>query len=144
MLKAYIAGPLRGDGTEYAITQNRARAASVARDLWRAGFSVFCPHLNTAGMVGLLGKEGEAAFIAGDVLWLQHADLLFMLNGWEQSEGARCEHEYATAFFTAIQLLYETETEAGLPIWSYRNHLYDIRGLQAVWKVSPLHEMVLE
>ena len=129
MRKAYIAGPLRGDGTEHVITQNRDRAASVARELWRAGFSVFCPHLNTAGMVGLLDGcgKGEDAFIEGDILWLQHADALFMLTDWERSEGARREH--AVALDCKIVIYYEHEIGEGHRAWRNNHRLYDIRDL---------------
>ena len=140
MLKAYIAGPLRGDGTEHAITQNRAHAASVACDLWRAGFAVFCPHLNTTGMVGMFDKQditGEAIFIAGDVLWLQHADCLFMLKSWRQSEGARCEHDFARSK-DKILILYEHETEAGFLIWNYSGRLYQTCELRAALEISTL------
>ena len=138
MLKAYIAGPLRGDGTEYAITQNRAHAASVARDLWRAGFSVFCPHLNTAGMVGLLDNcGGEEVFINGDLEWLMHTNILFVLNGWKTSKGAQREVDYAWEH--RIPIAWETkdareQTACSSYRWGLGVQLYTLQELYNILK----------
>ena len=94
MLKIYRAGPLRAS-TEFAVRQNRANARTHAELLWELGFSVFCPHLNTDGMIGRL--EDENRFIDGALLWLAHADIVVALPGWRQSKGAKTEVNLATS-----------------------------------------------
>ena len=91
MMKAYIAGPYSSN-TETLTLRNIEKARKLSEQLWVAGFSVFCPHLNTAHMGGLLPHE---RFVDGDLEWLKHADILFLLPGWNKSVGAKAEERMA-------------------------------------------------
>jgi len=81
----YLSGPYRGD-----VAANVARAWMKAQSLWPR-FTVICPHCNSAFMDG-------ADFIAGDLEIIDRllpSDGIYMMRGWEQSEGARLEHRQA-------------------------------------------------
>ena len=107
MPKVYVAGPLRGR-TPYETERNVRQARDAAENLWKQGFAVFCPHLNTYGMVGMLPDEVQ--FIKGDLLFLQGCDILMLLPGWMLSEGAKMEEAEARRIHLR-RLLYVTENE---------------------------------
>jgi hypothetical protein len=91
MKVAYVAGPYRAP-TETGLFRNILSARQVAIRLWQAGYSVVCPHSNTAFMGGEVPDE---TFLAGDLAILERCDLVVMLPGWEHSTGARGEKEHA-------------------------------------------------
>jgi hypothetical protein len=95
MKKAYVSGPLRAL-TPYLMEQNILSARSEAEALWKIGFATFCPHLNTLGMVGMLGND-EEDFIKGDLLFIDNCDCLVMIPGWRDSEGAMLEYDHAVS-----------------------------------------------
>ena len=103
MLKVYISGPLRAE-TEYLQQQNQRRARLEAESFWRMGFSVFCPHLNTAGMSGLL--EDEDDFLEGDLQWLRCTDIAIFLPGWASSKGAVLEQNEAINDDLGMEIYY--------------------------------------
>lgn len=90
-VRAYVAGPYRSP-SERGLFENIHRARLLAEFLWVRGLAVFCPHLNTAFMGGIVT---DTDFIAGDLAWLECADLVVMVPGWQRSEGARAEYGYA-------------------------------------------------
>ena len=94
----YVAGPYRGD-----VEANIARAKMAAIALWKRGWAVFCPHTNAAHF-DHAGVE-DAAVLAGDLELLRRCDAIFLLNGWEHSEGSRRESNLATKYL--IQHYYE-------------------------------------
>lgn len=87
MIRAYIIGPYRA-ATREGISANIARARALAERLWAAGYAVFCPHLNSAHMDGVAPDHW---FLDGDMEWLQYAQIAFVLEGWEASEGSKAE-----------------------------------------------------
>ena len=106
MIRTYLAGPLRGSLGDKATPRHVVHNTRVAREhaelLWQLGFAVFCPHLNTHEMVGMLPDENT--FLQGDLEWLAHAELVVMLPGWQNSAGSLAEHDRAKAL--GIPLLY--------------------------------------
>ena len=88
MKLAYIAGKLRGQN----ISQNIALARKTAIKYWNLGYAVFCPHLNSGG---LIGEAPEETFIAGNLEFLAKCDVIVMMKGWEGSNGAADELERA-------------------------------------------------
>lgn len=73
-LVLYVAGPYRSKtGDEWEVQQNIHTAGRVARELWRRGFSVVCPHTNTANM-GWGDKESDEAFLAGTMELMRRCD----------------------------------------------------------------------
>ena len=72
------------------------RAAELtAIDLWRIGFAVICPHKNTALLDGTLGDDDSHIWLEGDLVMLERCDCIVMIPGWERSEGAKAEKEFA-------------------------------------------------
>lgn len=118
LYKAYISGPLTAD-LECDVVRNRRKAETLARMLWHAGFSVFCPHMNTAGMVGFLESE---QFVAADLLWLAHADVMFVLPGYFNSAGTSVEICYALQH--QIPIIYVNEA-IDFGNWLYNDKEFD-------------------
>lgn len=83
----YVAGPFRGPSA-YSIHQNVNHAEMWAYALWDAGFAVICPHLNTAHFDKSLPDE---TFLRGDLTILRRCDAVFLVPGWEKSQGAKSE-----------------------------------------------------
>ena len=90
---AYVAGPLRAD-TLNGIAENIARARAVAVHLWRLGYAVLCPHLNSAFMSGAVP---ETQFLEAGLEFVRRSDLVVLVDGWERSEGTVREIEEAHA-----------------------------------------------
>jgi len=87
----YIAGKYRGT-SENEVFENIMKARAKAKELWDEGYAVVCPHTNTMFMGS---KLGDARYIKGDLEILQRCDVIYMMNGWEGSEGATKELEKA-------------------------------------------------
>ena len=92
----YIAGPMRGH-----FDFNRGEFNKAEKSLLKTG--VFSP-VNPAAMdkesgmsdSELLTKEGLRKAIRRDIDVLLDCQAIYMLSGWEKSEGARIEHALAT------------------------------------------------
>lgn len=88
----YIAGPYTGT-TPAATQANISRARAAAVRLWKQGFAVLCPHLNSAGM------ENDGidyhVFTEGYIRMLKLCNVIYLLKDWELSPGARAEAEAA-------------------------------------------------
>ena len=98
---AYIAGPYRAS-TKLGIIRNILKARKIAKKYWALGYTVFCPHLNSALMDGCAPDE---VFLKGDLEFLQYADVLVVIPGWERSTGTLAEIEFAKA--RGIPIRYE-------------------------------------
>lgn len=83
----FISGKYRGD-----IEANIAHAEQAAKTLWRQGFVVFCPHLNTARFDGICP---DSVWLEGGLEILRRCDSIYMLVGWGESEGAKAELDLA-------------------------------------------------
>ena len=94
----YIAGPYRAD-TIYKLKKNIERAEEIAMKLWKAGFSVICPHKNTAFFDGELSDDN---WMIGGLEILQRCDAMFLTKGWEGSKGSVKEHEYCVDVFNIL------------------------------------------
>jgi dienelactone hydrolase len=92
MRVAYVSGPYRSKQGIYGVYQYIQAAREVALDLWRQGYAVVCPHLNSALMDGAVP---DAVFLAGDLEIMRRCDLVVMLPDWQRSEGACAEREEA-------------------------------------------------
>jgi hypothetical protein len=103
MRSIYISGPLRGK-TSYHTEMNIRAARDDAEVLWKLGFAVLCPHLNTIGMVGML--ENEYHFIDADIVLMDGLDAVSMMHSWQTSEGAVVEHKHALK--TNMDIFYRT------------------------------------
>jgi hypothetical protein len=90
----YVAGPYSSSSRE-GIAANIARARSASVSLWRAGFSVFTPHLNTAWFNEDCPEVPWDEWLQADLLILVACKAMVMLPGWGLSKGARFEKETA-------------------------------------------------
>jgi len=95
-LKAYIAGPMRG-----IVDYNRTeffKAASKLEDKHIYKVVNPCDSDSESGLTDaeLNTSEGLRIVMARDLTDICSCDIMYMLNGWEKSEGARIEHSLAT------------------------------------------------
>lgn len=91
----YVAGPYRAK-THYEVELNVRQAEAASIELWQMGYAVICPHKNTAHFDNLAPDE---IWLEGDLEIIKrlqaHTDIMVMLPGWENSEGALKEKEIA-------------------------------------------------
>jgi len=100
MRVAYVSGPYRSKQGINGVYQHIQLAREVAVRLWRYGYAVLCPHLNSALMDGIVS---DLSFLEADLEMLRRCDLVVMVPGWQHSEGACAERE------EALRL--------GMPVW---------------------------
>ena len=95
----YISGKYSGK-TQEIVKQNIEVARMVAVELWKMGYAVICPHLNTGGME----NEGilHEVFIKGYIEILTSCDVILLLPGWKDSKGAVAEKQAAIENCIAI------------------------------------------
>lgn len=87
---AYVAGPYRADSI-VGIIKNIIAARKIAKELWKMGYVVICPHSNS----GLFSGISEEVFLDGDIAILKRCDLVVLVPGWESSSGTINEIEIA-------------------------------------------------
>jgi hypothetical protein len=102
----YVAGKY-GAPTQEGISANIAHARQAAINLWRSGWSVFCPHMNTAHLDDIVKRE---VFLDGDLEILKRCDAIYMLSNWQESEGAK--KEYALAKYLELEIYFEDRKQA--------------------------------
>ena len=90
---AYVVGPYRAD-TINGVAQNIQKSRDVALRLWKLGYAAICPHSNTAFFDGACP---DSVWLEGDIEILKRCDLVVLVDGWENSAGARREVEVAAA-----------------------------------------------
>jgi len=104
---AYISGPYSNIDI-FEISNNIAKARSLAAELWRLGYAVICPHLNTAFF-----PDGPD-YIGGDLEIISRLipgkDIMVMLFGWWDSEGAVKEKELAEQI--GLEIFYGKENSS--------------------------------
>ncbi len=98
---AYVAGPYRA-ASESAVVRNIRNAEAVAAELWKAGFAVICPHMNTALLGGICPDD---VWLKGDLVMLERCDLIVLAPGWRTSAGTLAEINKAN--------------ELGIPIYQW-------------------------
>lgn len=97
----FLSGPYNGN-----IDTNIANARKIAIELWEKGYTVICPHLNSAHFE----KDccaGEEAFLGGYRDILRRCDAVVLIPSWEHSSGSRVELSEAL--------------DHGIPIYAYPN-----------------------
>jgi hypothetical protein len=87
MMVVFVSGPYRGD-----VSGNIERAKQVAIRLWKLGYAVVCPHLNTAHFDGICPDE---TWLKGDLEIMSRCDAVYMMAGWDTSTGATAERQEA-------------------------------------------------
>lgn len=102
---AYIAGPYRSTSASGIMTNIR-NAEKIAIEFWRKGYAVLCPHKNSAFFDGL---APDSVWLEGDLEFIRRlipgTDVIIMVPGWTESEGAKAERELAMSL--GIEILYK-------------------------------------
>jgi hypothetical protein len=88
----YVAGPIRAK-TTWDVTLNIRRAEEIATRMWREGVVAFCPHSHLMVSQDAITDE---EWIAGDLELVRRCDAIYMLPGWQDSDGSRDEYVCAT------------------------------------------------
>jgi hypothetical protein len=114
MKLAYIAGPYRAETTQGIIT-NIMKARAVAVKYWQLGYSVICPHMNTALFDGL---APDTVWLEGDFEMLKRCDVIVMLPEYTKSKGALQELEVAKE--AGLDIIFEPEIISS--ITQYQHH----------------------
>jgi len=100
----YLAGPIRGKTPtdRRAIRRNVKRAKLASQELWRRGWNVHCPHMNTdlpdEGDTNTEAQDKQLGFddfIAGDKEIISRCDAVVILPGWRDSQGTLDEIQFA-------------------------------------------------
>jgi len=91
MIRVYVAGPY-SDPDVMRVCDNIWCGINAAVTLLRNGFAPFCPWLDILMAI----QAGPNALTVGELkayslAWLERADCLFVLPGWEHSEGTKAE-----------------------------------------------------
>nr|WP_314751504.1 DUF4406 domain-containing protein [uncultured Capnocytophaga sp.] len=85
-MKIYLSGKISGTD----LTHTRKRFSDVADKLQALGHEVINPLCN-----GLSEAAPWEAHMAKDIIDLLQCEGIYMLQGWEDSQGARIEHAVA-------------------------------------------------
>ena len=103
----YVAGPYSAP-THTGIAANILAARECAMKVWQAGAAAICPHLNTHSHFEVDSGLTYQDYMDGDFEILKKCDAVFMMPTWEQSKGAKMEHEFARQHF--IPILFSLDT----------------------------------
>lgn len=95
MKTIYVSGRYSSDDHSAKVANIRL-AFEFAVRLWRMGWGVFCPHLNTAFMENR--KIDYESFMKFDLLMVEKCDAIFMLPNWTESPGAQRERRHALTY----------------------------------------------
>jgi len=92
---AFISGKFRGSN-HWQIHLNVLKAEAVVPKLIGLGYIPYCPHLITAN---LQGHFSDDVFLDMCLEYIRQmnpkTDIMFMLEGWQESRGAGEEYELA-------------------------------------------------
>ena len=97
-MKIYISGKISGTD----LTETRKRFAAVAKAMKRLGYEPVNPLEN-----GLSEQDTWEVHIIKDIATLLQCKAIYMLQGWQESKGARIEHYIATEI--GLSIMYEIE-----------------------------------
>lgn len=85
----YVAGPYTSDKS-HIVDLNMLKAKHASIDLWRLGWAVITPHLNSGRFEAYKDLTYEM-FANGTMEMMERCDAVFMLNDWKESKGAKAE-----------------------------------------------------
>lgn len=97
-MKIYISGKISGTD----LTETRKRFAAVAKAMKRLGVEPVNPLEN-----GLSEHDTWKAHMLKDIAALLQCKAIYMLQGWQESKGARIEYCIATEI--GLHIMYEVE-----------------------------------
>lgn len=107
MKTVYVSGKYTDDTPE-KVNQNIRMAALAAVALWRMGYGVLCPHTASAHLEFFDIPYNQILDFDIKLLESGFFDAMYMLPGWENSKGAKLEHEVAKKkgikiFYTLVE-----------------------------------------
>ena len=85
----YIIGPIRSKWGLIGRLINVWRGRQAAVKLWKAGFAVICPHVNSLTIAMVIPDEDEIVKL--DLEIIKRCDFIVVLEGWGGSKGSRVE-----------------------------------------------------
>jgi len=102
----YVSGAYYGKDNGKSINSNIRLAREAAIELWERGYTVICLHLNTQNFE----KDCKLTYddyLIGDCEIIKRCDVVFMLDNWEESNGASIERQ--TALENNIPVFYKIQ-----------------------------------
>ncbi len=97
-----VVGPYRAE-TINAIRENVDRAREAMVEILKRGHFVICPHTMTAFLDGLVSDEH---FLANAQRFLEIADAILLIDGWNQSEGSLAEKHKAEHLKSSVKTIF--------------------------------------
>jgi len=106
----YVSGPYTAYIDEHGHHMNVERNIEIARKyavrLWDLGYTVICPHTNTANFEEDCSVD-YGDYLEGDFVIIERCDVVFMLPDWLFSSGAVAEKTHAKRH--GIKIVHEME-----------------------------------
>ncbi len=107
-LKVYCAGAI-SDTNNLKVLENMRRGIRMSTEVLLCGMAPFCPWIDYHFSLAL--KDGEVLTIQDyyqySLAWLEVADVMLVVSGWEQSVGTKAEIQLALE--SGIQVYYSIE-----------------------------------
>jgi len=117
--RVYVAGPYSADNV-LGVLRNIGHGEDWCSFLFCEGFAPFCPwHDKSYAMNESNGRPTIQDFKDLSFSWLEVSEAVFLIDGWEKSEGVKAEIAFAK--------------EHGIPVFSDYDELLE-------WKESVLNE----
>jgi nucleoside 2-deoxyribosyltransferase len=110
----YIAGPygeyVSKQGNVHTVAMNIKQAQVIAGELWKLGYAVIAPHLNTANFDIMYPKIERFVYLRGDLEIVGRCDAVVMTPDYKYSMGAVAEMAYAFAEHVEVYLFPHLDT----------------------------------
>ena len=106
----YVAGAFRAK-TQWGIMQNVRKAEDASLKLWKLGYAVICPHTMTQHFQNECPDE---IWLDGCLELLRRCDAIYLVEGWQDSEGSLEECELAQEL--GLVIIGNKESEQTCPI----------------------------
>lgn len=103
MIVIYLAGALRGKNKREK-RRNMRRAERWAERLWRMGFAVYSPHLNSGW---LDTPETDPHVIPANIQLMLMCDITVVMPNWENSTGTKEEINQCRINMQPVVYLYD-------------------------------------
>ncbi len=100
----YVAGPYRAKDQRLK-TRNIMEARKAAERLWKLGWVVLCPHLNTAFFDKDCPEVPNQVWLMGGMELLSRSDAIYMMKEYRNSEGAM--NELSLAQMLGLEIIFE-------------------------------------
>lgn len=107
-MKIYISGPVSGT---YDAAERFARAEKRIKGMYRfSGWDIVNPNY----IISLIAEEDWTwgKFMDVSLVLLRGCDAIYMLRGWENSTGAKCEKLYAEG--CGMRVIFEEDVDGSL------------------------------